>query len=61
MGGVEAGLVEEDVAEPAADDGAEHAVEEQVLDVATVQPRDSNCGRRARRAARKRNRPKPTR
>ena len=35
MGGVEAGLVEQHVAEPAADDGAEHAVEEQVLDVAT--------------------------
>ncbi len=52
MRGVVAGLVEEHVAEPAADDDAEHAVEQQVLDVAPGPAAPAYCGRRARRAAR---------
>ena len=61
MGEVERRLVEQHVAEPATDDGAEDAVEEQVLDVAPGPAARANCGRRARRPARNRNRPKPTR
>ena len=61
MRGVVARLVEQHVAEAPADHDAEHAEEQQVFDVAPVQPRSANQGWRTRSAASQRNSPKATR
>ena len=61
MLGVVARLVEQDVAEPTAEHGAEDAVEKQVLDVAPGPAARRELRLARALIARKRKRPKPTR